>query len=54
MNFLKNRFKILFKLTNTNNIKELDNFFKLIKKEAHLEQDMIKLELTLKKILVKS
>jgi alcohol dehydrogenase class IV len=50
---LKNRFEILFKLTNTNNIEELDNFFNLIKKEAYLEQDMIKLGINLKKDISK-
>ena len=40
---LEDRFKILFKITGTGNIFELDNYFRIIKKKAGLEQNFSKL-----------
>ena len=46
---IKKRYDILFKLTNTRNIQELDIYFQNIKKEFKLEQDFKKLGINLKK-----
>ena len=45
---LEDRFKILFKITNTKNIYELDNYFKTIKIKASLEQNFNKLGVNIK------
>ena len=45
---LEERFKALFKITNTGNIFELDNYFKVIKKKAGLEQNFSKLGVNIK------
>lgn len=46
---IKKRYDILFKLTNTKNIQELDDYLNIIKKEFKLEQDFKKLGINLKK-----
>jgi len=46
---LKERYKILFKLTKSSNINELDLFLKKIKREANLESDFTKLNINIKK-----
>jgi len=44
---IKKRYEILFKLTKTKNINQLDNFFKNFKKKLKLEQDFRKLGINL-------
>jgi len=46
---LKKRYKVLFSLTKTNSIHQLDNFLKMIKSKADLEQNFKKLNIDLKK-----
>ena len=46
---LKERYKILFNLTNTSNIEELDLFIKNIKKKANLESNLKKLKININK-----
>ena len=48
---LKERYKILFNLTKTSNIKELDLFIKNIKKKANLESNLKKLKVDINKSL---
>ena len=45
---LLKRFEILFKLTNTNNIKELDNYFLTLKKRSGLITNYKKLKINIK------
>ena len=45
---LKNRYIMMFKLTNTKNINELNNFIQNIKKKARLEDDFKKLNINIK------
>lgn len=45
---LNKRYKILFNITKTKNIFELDHYFKSIKKQANLEQNFTKLGINLK------
>tara|TARA_A100001011_G_C14320665_1_gene850463 strand:- start:4956 stop:6050 length:1095 start_codon:yes stop_codon:yes gene_type:complete len=44
---LKKRYDVLFKITNTKNIQDLDFYFKNFKKKLRLEQDFIKLGINL-------
>ena len=46
---LKKRFQLLFKLTNTQNVNELDYYLLEIKKKAGLEQDFFKLGVNINK-----
>ena len=46
---LKKRFDLIFKITKVNNILELDNFLKGLKKKVGLEDDFIKLGVKIKK-----
>ena len=46
---LKSRYKIMFDLTNTQSIKSLDEYLKNVKKEAKLENDLMKLGINIKK-----
>ncbi len=46
---LKKRYEILFALTKTNSIQQLDSFLQMIKKKANLEQNFKKLNIDLKK-----
>ena len=46
---LKERYKILFNLTNTSNIEELDLFINNIKKKANLESNLKKLNIDINK-----
>ena len=48
---LKSRFNILFKLSNTKNIFELDDYFKTLKKEAGIKDSFLYFKINIKKNL---
>jgi len=50
---LKSRYKILFELTKTNSINELDEYLKFLKKEANLHSNLRKFNLDIKKDYIK-